>query len=80
MLTACLLTELHWNFKVCCPHFFSKFELPNWGCGLSTGVAHTSTFTVSSWVCWRDDEEGRAGVFEEIETGGKVKVVESVGI
>ena len=35
---------------------------------------------ISTWVCWRHDEEGRAGVFEESETGGKVKVVESVGI
>ena len=26
--------------------FFSKFELPNWGCGLSMGAAYTWTFTV----------------------------------
>ena len=30
----CLVIELYWNFKFCCLHFFSKFELPNWGCGL----------------------------------------------
>ena len=40
----CLLRELHWNFKVCYLHFFSKFELPNWGlqliyrCGLYMDV------------------------------------------
>ena len=26
--------------------FFSKFELPNRGCGLSTGAAYTRNFTV----------------------------------
>ena len=28
--------------------FFSKFELPNRGCGLSTGAAYTRNFTVLS--------------------------------
>ena len=47
---ACLPIELHWNLKVCCLQiffFFSKFGLPNWGCGLSMGVAYTWTLTVT---------------------------------
>ena len=32
--------------------FFSKFELPNRGCGLSTGAAYTWNFTVCFSCCW----------------------------
>ena len=30
--------------------FFAKFELPNRGCGLSTGAAYTRNFTVSMYI------------------------------
>ena len=43
----CIQIELQRNFKLYCLYFFfSKFELPNRGCGLSTGAAYTRNFTV----------------------------------
>ena len=43
----CIQIELQRNFKLYCLYFFfSKFELPNQGCGLSTGAAYTRNFTV----------------------------------
>ena len=43
----CIQIELQRNFKLYCLYFFSKFELPNRGCGLSTGAAYTWNFTVT---------------------------------
>ena len=45
----CIQIELQRNFKPFCLYFFFlKFELPNRGCGLSTGAAYTRNFTVTS--------------------------------
>ena len=44
----CIQIELQRNFKLYCLYFFfSKFELPNRGCGLSMGAAYTRNFAVN---------------------------------
>ena len=54
----CIQIELQRNFKLYCLYFFfSKFELPNRGCGLSTGAAYTRNFTVNFCSKARTDNE-----------------------
>ena len=58
----CFLIELHWNLKVCCLYLFlfSKWGLPDRGCGLSSGAAYTWTFTVyysSRPFSWKEKQK-----------------------